>query len=126
MMKIMDTKCSQKKMSITTDLEKLVSLRDSSDLSEAEFEKAKERLLSGEVTGVSPSTERNQPPLAQEGEGGKPKHTLLIAILSTIAAALFAGSAAINPSPLKLLAFACFTVVPTLNWIEFSKHRLRK
>ena len=113
-------------MPIASDLEKLVSLRDSGDLSQAEFETAKERLLSGEVAGVSPATDRNQPPLAEEGQGGKPKHTLLIAILSTIAAALMAGSAAINPSPLKLLAFALFTVAATLNWIVFSKRRVRK
>lgn len=113
-------------MPIVSDLERLALLRDSGDLSQAEFEKAKERLLSEEVTGVSPSTERNQPPLAQEGQGGKPKHTLLIAILSTIAAALMAGSAAINPSPLKLLALALFIIAATLNWIVFSKRRLRK
>jgi|TARA_B110000305_G_scaffold65627_1_gene73367 hypothetical protein len=113
-------------MPIVSDLEKLALLRDRGDLSQAEFEKAKERLLSGEVPGVSPSTERNQPLIAQEGQGCKPKHTLLIAILSTIAAALMAGSAAINPSPLKLLAFALFTVAATLNWIEFSKRRVRK
>ena len=49
------------KMPIVSDLEKLALLRDRGDLSQAEFEKAKERLLSGEVPGVSPSTERNQP-----------------------------------------------------------------
>jgi tRNA A37 threonylcarbamoyladenosine synthetase subunit TsaC/SUA5/YrdC len=113
-------------MPIVSDLEKLALLRDSGDLSQAEFEKAKERLLSGEVTGVSPSTERNKPPQAQEDQKGKPKHTLLIAILSTVAAALMAGSAAINPSPLKLLTFALFTVTATLNWIAFSKCRVRK
>ena len=113
-------------MPIASDLEKLVSLRDRGDLSQAEFEKAKERLLSGEITGGSPATERNQHPLHEKAKGGRPKHTLLIAILSTIAAALSAGSAAINPSPLKLLAFACFIVAATLNWIVFSKRSVRK
>jgi hypothetical protein len=113
-------------MTIASDLEKLVLLRDRGDLSLAEFEIAKERLLSGEVTGISPATETNKPPLPEEVEGGKPKHTLLIAILSTIAAALMAGSAAMNPSPLKLLAFALFIVAATLNWIVFSKRGLRR
>lgn len=113
-------------MPIASDLEKLVLLRDSGDLSQAEFEKAKERLLSREDPGVSPANESNRPPLPEEVKGGKSRHTLLIAILQTIAAASFAGSAAINPSPLKLLAFACLTVAATLNWIAFSKRRDRK
>ncbi|MFT4548876.1 MAG: hypothetical protein ACI9MB_002844 [Verrucomicrobiales bacterium] len=113
-------------MTIASDLEKLVLLRDRGDLSQPEFEKAKERLLSGEVTGVSPATETNQPALPDEVEGGRPKHTLLIAILSTIAAAFSTGSAVIDPSPLSLLAFVGFTVASTLNWIVFSKRRVRK
>tara|TARA_B100000497_G_C7619460_1_gene372142 strand:+ start:418 stop:585 length:168 start_codon:yes stop_codon:yes gene_type:complete len=40
-------------MPIASDLEKLVSLRDRGDLFQAEFEKVKERLLSGEVAEVS-------------------------------------------------------------------------
>ena len=112
-------------MPIASDLEKLVSLRDGGDLSQAEFEKAKERLLSGDVPGVSPSTERNQSALSQEGQGGKRKHTLLIAILSTIAAALSGAAAVIGSSPIGLVAFALFTVAATLNWVEFSK-RMRK
>ena len=112
-------------MPIASDIEKLVSLRDCGDLSQAEFEKAKERLLSGEVPGVSPSAERNQTALSHEGQGGKRKHTLLIAILSTIAAALSGGAAVIGSSPIGLVAFALFTVAATLNWVEFSK-RMRK
>ena len=110
-------------MTIISDLEKLVSLKDSGDLSQAEFEKAKERLLSSEVTAASPATEGNQPSLTEEVEGAKPKQTLLIAILSTLAAALSAGSLAINPSPLKFLAFAFFTIGSTLHWIAFFKGR---
>jgi len=113
-------------MPIASDLEKLVLLRDSGDLTQAEFEAAKARLLSGQVEGVSPAPERTQPPFPEGIEQGKPKHTLLVAILSTIAAALSGGSAAINPSPLKLLAFSLFTVAATLNWIVFSKRRVRK
>lgn len=113
-------------MPIASDLEKLVSLKDRGELSQAEFEKAKERLLSREVTGAPPTTEGDQPPIALEGQGENSKHTLLIAIFSVIAAALMAGSAAINPSPFKLLAFALFTVAATLNCIELSKRKVRK
>ena len=113
-------------MPIASDLERLVSLRDRGDLSQAEFEKAKERLLSVEVTGASQASETNPPPLPKEGEGGMPQRYLLIATLSTIAAACSAGSAIIDPSPISLVAFALFTVAATLNWIEFSKRRLTK
>ena len=120
--KVASSQTFAQEMPITSDLEKLVSLRDCGDLSQAEFEKAKERLLSGEVPRVSPSTERNQPPLPQ---GGKRKYILLVAILSTIAAALSGGAVVIGSSPIRLAAFALFTVAATLNWVEFSK-RMRK
>ena len=120
------TKLFAIEMPIASDLEKLVLLRDSGDLSQAEFEKAKERLLTDEVTGASPDTERNGPSLPEEGEGAKPKQILLIAILSTIAAALSGGSAAINPTPLSVLAFAGFTIASALNWNLFAKSRVRK
>ncbi|NNC89604.1 MAG: SHOCT domain-containing protein, partial [Akkermansiaceae bacterium] len=48
-------------MSFASELENLASLWDRGDLSQAEFEKAKERLLSGEVPEVSPTTEKSQP-----------------------------------------------------------------
>ena len=48
------------------------------------------------------------------------KH-LLIAILSTIAMALSAGSAIIAPDPLSLLAFGLFTIACTLNWTAIVK-----
>lgn len=113
-------------MTIASELEKLVLLRDRGDLSQAEFEKAKEQLLAGEASEASPATYRNQPPLAEDGQEGKPKQTLLIATLSTIAAAFSAASAAINPSPLSLLAFGLFTVAATLNWIAVFKRKVRK
>ena len=113
-------------MSVVSDLEKLVALRDSGDLSHGEFEKAKEGLLSGEVTEVSPATERNRPPFPEGGKASKSQHTFLVAILSTIAAVFMAVSAAINPSPLELLAFALFATAATLNWFAFLKYRPRE
>ena len=50
---------------------------------------------------------------------------LLRAILWTIIMAVFGGSAIIAPSPLSLLAFAGFTIVCTLNWVEFSKRKAK-
>ncbi|MGI9242014.1 MAG: SHOCT domain-containing protein, partial [Verrucomicrobiales bacterium] len=54
-------------MSITTDLEKLASLRDQGDLSQAEFEKAKERLLSEDAIEGSQIREEDAPPLPKKG-----------------------------------------------------------
>lgn len=113
-------------MPIASDLEKLVSLRERGDLSQAEFDKAKERLLSEEVTGASPATETNEPLFPETTKGGRPNRSLLIAFLSTIAAAFSGGSAVIDPSPIALVAFALFTVAATLNWIEFLKRRRSK
>jgi|GEM_PF-1108402 hypothetical protein len=113
-------------MSITTDLEKLASLRDQGDLSQAEFEKAKERLLSEDAIEGSQIREEDAPPLPKKGGEEKPERYLLIAVLSTIAAAFATGSAIIAPSPISLLVFGLFAVAATLNWIELSKQRGRK
>ncbi|NNC88431.1 MAG: SHOCT domain-containing protein [Akkermansiaceae bacterium] len=113
-------------MPIASDLEKLVLLRDNGDLSQAEFEKAKERLLTDEVAKETPASKGKEPSLPEESEEGKPKQILLIAILSTVAAALSGGAAAINPSPLGVLAFAGFTTAAALNWNVFAKSRVRK
>ena len=107
-------------MSIAQELEKLVSMRDCGDLTHAEFEIAKERLLSGDVRDASQAAEKEPPSHPKER---KPKQTLLIAIFSTIAAAFAAGSAIF--SPLSLIVFALFAVASTLNWIQVSKLDVR-
>lgn len=112
-------------MSISTDLEKLVSLRDRGNLSPSEFEKAKERLLSEEVPDVSPIIDGNQSAVPEESEGAKPGRSRLIAVLSTVPVVFLAGSSAIDPSLLKLLALTGFTVAATLNWMVFFVERHR-
>lgn len=109
-------------MSIAQELEKLTSLRDRGDLTDAEFGIAKERLLSGDVRDASQTAETELPPALKEK---RPKQWLLIAILSTIAAAFAGGSAILDPSPISLSAFALFTVGSTLNWIQVSKVDVR-
>lgn len=113
-------------MPLTSDLEKLIVLRDRGDLSPAEFQKAKDRLLSGDVPEGSPASEMNRPARPEKVGGDKPKPTLLVAILSTCAAAFSGGSAMIKPSALGALAFACFAVAATLNWALFIKGRATK
>ena len=110
-------------MSLATELETPTSLTDRGELTQAEFEKAKERLLSEHVTGASQATEARPSPPPLEGKGTGPKQLLLIAILSTIAVVFSWISAVLNSSPISSLALALFTVASTLNWIEFSKRR---
>ena len=109
-------------MSIAQELEKLISLRDRGELTYAEFGIAKERLLSGDVSGASQAADKETPSRLKES---KPKRTLLIAILSTVAATLAAGSAILDRSPLSLLAFVLFAVASTLNWVQVSKLDVR-
>ena len=114
-------------MQLGTELEKLTSLRNQGDLSPAEFDAAKTRLLSGEVMGASQAAEADAPPLPAEGKRGGPKqHHLLIAILSTIVATFSAGSVVIAPGPISLLAFSLFAFAAALNWMEFFKGRRSK
>ncbi|MDB4357390.1 SHOCT domain-containing protein [Mariniblastus sp.] len=109
-------------MNITTELEKLVSLKDRGDLSQLEFERAKERLLFGEVTD---SVDSNSLPLPKKYKESKPNHYLLIATLSTIAMAFSGVSALINPNPLSLIGFALFMIASLLNWIAFLRHAFK-
>ena len=53
-------------MSIGTQLEKLASLRDQGDLSPAEFGRAKELLLSGELGSAAEPTEGDAPRLPED------------------------------------------------------------
>ena len=51
---------------------------------------------------------------------------LATAILSTIAILLSGASAILNPTTLKVIALVLFTVACTLNWVEYTKRRIRK
>lgn len=109
-------------MNITTELEKLTSLKDRGDLTQKEFEKAKERLLFCDVEGASEMDEAESLPRPKKGESNGSNHYFLIAFFSTIAVVFSGGSAAIGPNSLKLIAFAGFTVAATLNWVSFFKN----
>lgn len=108
-------------MNITTELEKLTSLKDRGDLTQKEFEKAKERLLFCDAERAPEVDEANSLPLPKKGETNGSNHYFLIAFLSTIAVAFSGGSVALGPNSLNLIAFAGFTIASTLNWVSFFK-----
>ena len=108
-------------MSIASNLEKLIPLKEKGDLSSVEFAKAKESLL----TGDSPDDAAGQTPVRKAVGGENPKNTFLIAILSTISAALAIGSATIDPSPVSWMAFSGFAVASMLNWILYFKQKIK-
>lgn len=101
---------------ITTELEKLATLRDKGDLSAEEFEQAKQILLSSAETEVSDSSQ------TAEGEPKEsPKTALIIAILSTLSVLFAAGSAMIAPTVTTLIVLGLFIVTATLSWSSYSK-----
>jgi len=108
---------------ITSELEKLASLRDRGDLSQAEFEKAKELLLSEENTDATLDNRSSPNNSAGERERNPLKTRLLVSILSTVSAAFAGGSAAIDPSPISLLVLALFVVASTLSWTWYARLR---
>ena len=108
-------------MSITSELEKLISLRDRGDLTETEFEKAKAILLAGQTAATTSVQNASPVPLEEEGQEKKKKVQLLTAVLSTVAAVLSAISAIIATSPLKLLAFGLFAAAAIGNWIVYLR-----
>lgn len=109
-------------MSIVQELEKLTSLRDRGDLSQVEYEVAKERLLSGNVATTSLPADRETSPSPKQNGSGQ---TLLIAILSTVAALFAAGSAVLDPTPVSFVALVLFAVASTLNWMQVSRVNAR-
>ena len=113
-------------MSIVSELEKLVSLRDRGDLCQADFEKAKQRLLSEEVTSTSPAEDINPPRLPEKATGGKLDYTLPNAIIFTITSSVWVVSLAIKPSLLGWWCFALFSITAILSWIVFFQSRARK
>ena len=113
-------------MSIATELQQLTSMRNRGDLTQEEFERAKERLLAEDANDASQAVETKTPPVPGESNESRSYQNLVVAILSTIAAAFSAGSALLDPSPISLLAFALFTVAATLNWIAVSKRKGQK
>ena len=105
-------------MSITAELEKLISLRDQGDLSQAEFEKAKALLLSGEEEASSPPA---SPPATLAERDKKRKTQFLCAVLSTVAAALSICSAFLNPSVLKIVILLIWVTAAIFWWVSYSK-----
>lgn len=104
---------------MTSELEKLVSLRDRGDLSQAEFEKAKALLLSNQETGAVTGHETTS-------EEGKERRTwLLVANLMTVTVALSVVSVALNPSAIKLVLVVLWTVASALAWVTYSRTRKR-
>ena len=104
-------------MSITAELEKLISLRDQGDLSQAEFEKAKALLLSGEEASSQPVS----PPVTLAERDKKRKTQFLCAVLSTVAAALSICSAFLNPSVLKIVILLIWVTAAIFWWVSYSK-----
>ena len=106
-------------MSVTEELEKLVSLRDGGDLTEAEFQKAKELLLAG---GEAGATVVPQLPSASPAKEEKSRTTqLLIGIFAALAALMSALSAMINPSPLKIASVVIWTIVAVVGWVSYVR-----
>ena len=95
-------------MYISSELEKLTSLKERGDLTQKEFEKAKAFLLSGQKL----------PDTALE-KIKKLKSQKLAAILLTITAGLSSGSALIKPSPLHLVLVILWVVAATLCWASY-------
>ena len=106
-------------MTISSELEKLISLRDRGDLSEEEFEKAKELALSGETPGDSPAGE--EPPALPASRKKAIGTPLLSAILLTVVVALGGGSLVLNPSPLTGLIFVIWVVAAVLAWVSLAR-----
>lgn len=107
-------------MSLSSELEKLISLRERGELTPAEFETAKKRLLAGgEVVAPPPIPETAPDELTDKRK--KRGIQLLTAILASVAAALSAGSVLINPSPLKLIILLIWVVAATFGWIGYAK-----
>ncbi len=106
-------------MNITSELEKLASLRDCGNLSQAEYEQAKALLLSGRGPETKPPTL----PIQETGEESnkKRKTQLLCAVFSTLAAALSGVSAIIAPSLGSIGILIFWVGLSSFWWISHSK-----
>ena len=106
-------------MNLSSELEKLVALRDQGDLTEDEFEKAKKLLLSGQEVGTSSAVGKvlDSPTDIEK----KTKTYRLLAYLSTITVVLSAVSAFLIRSPIKIVILVLFVIVATRSWSEYSK-----
>ncbi len=113
-------------MSIVKELEALSALRERGDLTAAEFAQAKQRVLTGNAHGATTAGTAISQALSPQPLRNQPDHKRLIAILSTVALAFSATSAAIAPAPLSLLAFALFATACTLNWASYFRREMRE
>ncbi|MDF1851845.1 MAG: SHOCT domain-containing protein [Verrucomicrobiales bacterium] len=106
-------------MNIRTELEKLVSLRERGELSQAESEQAKGLLLSDQPTEAANGHKEVEQDLERKRK--KVKTQFLTAIFATVAA-LFGGvSAAIAPGPVNSVIFAMWLIASTLWWVDYAK-----
>lgn len=105
-------------MSITSELEKLSSLRERGDLSDAEFEQAKALLLSGKDTA-------SEPPPLPSGEAPAEKNNrgmhLAIAICTTVAAVMSAISAALDPNAPSFASLLIWSGLSIYWWISLRQ-----
>lgn len=106
-------------MNISSEPEKLVSLRDRGDLSQAEFDQAKALLLSEQDDGATPHGKNTDGSLSEMNK--KRKVYLIASAGTTLAAALSGVSATISPSPVKLVVVLCWVVAAGLWWHSYSK-----
>ena len=97
-------------MSITTELEKLSSLKDRGDLSESEFEKAKALVLSGEKPADA---------LAKRDKDRKTQ--FLIAFFATLGALFSGGSLILDPSLFTAGVLIFWLGLSTAGWMSYSK-----
>ena len=108
-------------MDIASEFEKLVTLRDRNQLTDAEFEKAKKILLSNGWVQESAIPRNQAAKIAVKEKAVGPTSSLQVAVLSTVALVFSAIAVAMNPSPLSFIAFSLFGIASMLNWIEFFR-----
>lgn len=108
-------------MAIRSDLERLVSLRDCGDLSQEEFEKAKDLLLSGENDEASLKEHDCGACLTRNKK--ELKTQLWCAALLTITWTMSLVAALINPSALNLVLIGTWAVAATLSWVSYFQKK---
>lgn len=108
-------------MDIASDLQKLISLRDSGDLSQTEFERAKALVLAERFPEAQPPPLLIEEVLQQTKK--KRRSQPIAAVCATVAAALSAVSAIIDPNPLAVGSVFIWVVAAILCWISFLKSK---